>query len=290
VYTDMKQWTEIRRRVLVEGASKRSIQREYGLHWKTLEKILTHIEPPGYRISQGRRKRKLERFLPVIDEILRADTTAPRKQRHTAKRIFDRMRAEHGYTGGITVVKEAVRAWRRTHAEVFIPLRHPPGEAQVDFGRATVGVAGESVTVAMFVMTLPYSDGIFCCVFPRECTEAFQEGHVRAFTFFGVHDRLGHASKKLSPVQQGPGRHTQGSQSTVSQPQPLRQSRGPVIAARLPTTASGRPSFVSEERVGCMGQDWDSQVCQICAKGNRVRGVPVPYAGRAKTAQVVFTQ
>src|SRR6185312_4241624 len=103
----------------------------------------------------------------------------------TARRLFERLRDEHGYAGGKTVVKVAVRAWRRSHTEVFVPLAHPPGEAQVDFGEAQVVLDGRPTKVAVFVLTLPYSDAIYCQVFPRECTEAFLEGHVRAFAFLG---------------------------------------------------------------------------------------------------------
>jgi transposase len=181
----MQLWTEIRRRVLAGGLSKRQACRDYGLHWHTLTKILAHSEPPGYRQAQQRPKRKLERFLPVIHEILKQDRGAPRKQRHTAQRIFDRLRAEHGYDGGYTIVKDAVRLWRNRHAEVYMPLVHRPGEAQVDFGYAQVILAGEEVKVAVFVMTLMYSDAVFCCVFPRECSETFLDGHRRAFEFFG---------------------------------------------------------------------------------------------------------
>src|SRR5512142_2133604 len=181
----MEKWAEIRRRVLVDGLSRRAACREYGIHWKTLRKILTHAEPPGYRRTLPKRPSILEPLLPVIHQILRADRTAPRKQRHTAVRIYRRLRDEHGYRGGLTVVKGAVRAWRRSHAEVFVPLAHPPGEAQVDFGEAEVTLDGQATKVAVFVMTPPYSDAIFVCAFPRECTEAFLEGHVRAFDFFG---------------------------------------------------------------------------------------------------------
>ena len=181
----MQLWTEVRRRVLAEGLSKRQACREYGLHWHTLTKILVHSEPPGYRQARPRPKRKLEPLLPIINEILKQDQHAPRKQRHTAKRIFDRLRTEHGYDGGYTIVKDAVRAWRNQHAEVYMPLVHPPGEAQVDFGHAHVILGGEEVQVAVFVMTLMYSDAVFCCVFPRECSETFLEGHRRAFEFFG---------------------------------------------------------------------------------------------------------
>jgi len=195
----MQLWTEIRRRVLAEGLSKRQACREYDLHWHTLTKILGHTEPPGYRQARPRVKRKLEPFLPVIHEILKQDQQAPRKQRHTAQRIFDRLRAEHGYDGGYTMVKDAVRAWRNQHAEVYMPLIHSPGEAQVDFGHAHVILDGEEVKVAVFVMTLMYSDAVFCCVFPRECSETFLEGHRRAFEFFGgVPTRISYDNTKTA--------------------------------------------------------------------------------------------
>ena len=178
MFTDMEKWSEIRRRVLVDGLGKRAACREYDIHWDTLQKILDHPEPPGYRRKAPRPRPKLEAFLPVIHQILEDDKKAPRKQRHTARRIFERLRDEHGYTGGLTAVKDAVREWRREHTEVFVPLAHPPGEAQVDFGEAEVTLDGQPTKVTLFVMTLPYSDAIFCRAFPRECTEAFLEGHV----------------------------------------------------------------------------------------------------------------
>ena len=88
---DMELWTEVRRRVLTVELGKRAACQEYKLHWQTLEKILKHTEPPGYRRTKARPRPKMERFLPIIVEILEADRRAPRKQRHTAKRIFDRL-------------------------------------------------------------------------------------------------------------------------------------------------------------------------------------------------------
>jgi transposase len=199
VLTDMDKWTEIRRRALVDGQSMRQLQREFRLHWKTLRKILDHPEPPGYRRERPRPRPKLGPFLPVLHQILADDGKAPKKQRHTAKRVFERLRDEHGYQGGLTAVKDAVRDWRRGHAEVFVPLAHPPGEAQVDFGEAEVTLDGRATKVALFVMTLPYSDAIFVCASPRECTEAFLEGHVRAFEFFGgVPRRISYDNLKIA--------------------------------------------------------------------------------------------
>ena len=195
----MEQWTEVRRRVLTGELSKRAACREYQLSWHTLAKMLAHDEPPGYQQKQPRKKPKLEPFLPIIHEILEADKQAPKKQRHTATRIFQRLKDERGYEGGYTSVRRAVQEWRRTTQEVFLPLSHPPGQSQVDFGYAYVDLAGERQQVALFVMTLPYSDALYIQAFPRECTESFQEGHKRAFEFFGgVPTRISYDNSKIA--------------------------------------------------------------------------------------------
>ena len=185
MYADMEQWTEIRRRVLVEGMSKRQACQHFQINWKTLRKMLTHEEPPGYQRAKPPGRPLTAPVLPVIRQILDDDTKAPKKQRHTAKRIWERLKAEHDFQGGYTSVKDAVRELKVGRKEVFLPLSHPPGEAQVDFGFAKVLLAGVETDVAVFVMSLPYSDAVYCQVFPRECTETFQEGHARAFAFFG---------------------------------------------------------------------------------------------------------
>ena len=188
MYRNMEQWSEIRRRVLVDGVSRRQILRETGMHWLTLKKVLEHSEPPGYRQGRRRRKTKLGDHLGRIGQILKDDQAMPRKQRHTAKRIWERLR-EEGFTGGYTVVKDAVRELTQKNQEVFVPLVHRPGEAQVDFGHALAKVDGRLRKVAFFVMALPYSDASFVMAFERECTETFWEGHVRAFEFFGGEPR-----------------------------------------------------------------------------------------------------
>lgn len=135
----------------------------------------------------------------MIHEILESDKKVHRKQRHTAQRIFERLRDEHGYDGGVTIVKDAVREWRTSHREVFLPLSHPPGEAQVDYGFADIVLNGETIKVALFAMTLPYSDAIFIQAFHRECTESFLEGHKRAFDFFGgVPQRISYDNTKVA--------------------------------------------------------------------------------------------
>jgi len=199
VYADMEQWAEVRRRVLVDGLSKRKACQQFGINWKTLQKMLTYPEPPGYRRAKPPRRPTIEPVLPIIRQILDDDAAAPPKQRHTAKRIWDRLRAELGFTGGYTAVKDAVRELKVGRKEVFLPLSHPPGEAQVDFGFAEVVLTGVPTKVAVFVLSLPYSGAVYCQVFPRECTETFQEGHARAFQFFGgVPKRIAYDNTKTA--------------------------------------------------------------------------------------------
>lgn len=205
--TDMEFWKEVRRQVLTNELSQRAACEKYKLGWHTLKKILAHSEPLGYRQSRPRPKRKLEPFLPIIQQILIEDQQAPKKQRHTAERIFQRLRVEHGFQGGRTVVKDAVRSWKQSHQEVYLPLSHPPGEAQVDFGEATIELNGVQTKVALFVMTLPYSGAIFIQAFPRECTETFLEGHRRAFEFFGgVPRRISYDNSAIAVIEVLQGR------------------------------------------------------------------------------------
>jgi len=184
VYTGMEWWKQIRLEVLRGETSKREILRREQIHWKTLQKILSYSEPPGYQMNTDRPKLKIGPYLERIEEIIKKDKSIQKKQRHTAKRIYERI-LEEGYQGKYTQVKEAVREIKRIKKEVFMPLIHRPGEAQVDFGYALVKVSGILRKIAFFVMVLPYSDSFFVMCFERECTESYYEGHVRAFEFFG---------------------------------------------------------------------------------------------------------
>lgn len=129
MFTDMEKWIEIRRRVLSGELSKRAACVEYDIHWETLKKILAHSEPPGYRKTSPRPS-KLDPLLPVIYEILTSDLKVHRKQRHTGRRIFERLREKHGYDGRITIVRDAICEWKQRQREVFLPLSHPLGEAR----------------------------------------------------------------------------------------------------------------------------------------------------------------
>jgi hypothetical protein len=83
------------------------------------------------------------------------------------------------------VVKDYVRLSRARGRETFVPLAHPPGHAQVDFGEAIGVIGGVRQKIHFFCMDLPQSDACFVKAYPRETTEAFLDGHVSAFAFFG---------------------------------------------------------------------------------------------------------
>jgi transposase len=195
----MHQWSDIRRRVLAGELSLRQAAAEYDLNFRTVKKILAQPEPPPFRHPASRTKPILGPFLPLIHDILDDDQHAPPKQRHTARRIYERLCDEHDYQGCASIVRAAVAAYKQSQAEVFVPLLHPPGEAQCDFGHAEVVVAGVRHKAALFVLTLPFSNARFGCLFPRECTEAFHAGHARACAFFGgVPSRISYDNSKLA--------------------------------------------------------------------------------------------
>ena len=180
----MDQWIELRRKIRNKGVPLRQISRETGLHRKTLRKIRDNSQPPGYRRAKSTCRPKIGPYFDRIKAIIEADKPAPRKQRHTAIKIWQILRRE-GFAGSYTIVKDAVRQIKETSKEVFMPLSQKPGEAQVDFGHAVVKFNGLLKKVVFFVMSLVHSDAMFVMAFPRECTEAFLEAHVRAFDFFG---------------------------------------------------------------------------------------------------------
>ncbi len=178
-------YAAVRRFVFIDGNSRREAARVFGLSRETVLKMCRFSLPPGYTRTKPVAKPKLGPLLLVIDAILEADRTAPVKQRHTAKRIFERLRDEHGFDGGYTVVKDHVRLCRAQGRETFVPLAHPPGHAQVDFGEAVGVIGGVRQKMHFLCMDLPQSDACFVKAFPRETTEAFLDGHVSAFAFFG---------------------------------------------------------------------------------------------------------
>lgn len=195
-------YAAVRQFVLVKGNSQREAARVFGVSRDTVAKMCAYSAPPGYRRKKPPVRPKLDPFIAIIDAILKSDQQAPKKQRHTAKRIFERLRDEYGFKGGITIVRDYVREARQRTAEKFVPLHHSPGHAQVDFGEAIGVIGGVERKLHVFFMSLPYSDAFFIKAYPAETTEAFLDGHVSAFAFFGgVPQTILYDNTKLAVVK-----------------------------------------------------------------------------------------
>jgi transposase len=168
-----------------DGMSERAAARHFGISRESVKKILSFSVPPGYRRRAEIKRPKLDGFTEIIDQWLREDLGQRAKQRHTAKRVFERLRDEHGFIGGYTIVKDYIREHRRREREMFVPLHHPPGHAQADFGEATVVIGGVEQTAHFFALDLPHSDACYIRAYPAAIAEAWVDGHVHAFAFFG---------------------------------------------------------------------------------------------------------
>ena len=181
----MEIYLRVRRAHYQDGLSGREIARQFGISRDSVHKMLTYSEPPGYRRTAPIHRPKLDPFTEQIDQWLLDDKSAHRKQRHTAKRVFDRLKDECGFTGGYTIVKDYIREQKRGGQEMFVPLSHRPGHAQADFGEARAIIAGVEQKVFFFALDLPHSDGSYIRAYHRANTEAWLDGHVHAFAFFG---------------------------------------------------------------------------------------------------------
>jgi transposase len=181
---------QIRRDREREGLSIRALAERHGVHRRAVRQALAAPLPPPRKRPERRPAPKLGPYRPLIDEWLKADREAPRKQRHTARRVWERLREEHGVEVSERQVRRYVRARRRELGEpveeVFVPQVHEPGiEAEVDWGEAIVEIAGQRRQVCLFLMRACYSGASFVIAFERETQQAFLEAHVEAFRFFG---------------------------------------------------------------------------------------------------------
>lgn len=188
--TRVELFEAIRRDARVEHLSIRELADRHQVHRRTVRQALESALPPERKTYPARRCPAIEPWVLVIDAWLIADQEVPRKQRHTARRVWQRLVAEHGATcAEITVSRYVGR--RRVELgvvdiEVCIPQTHPAGaEAEVDFGEFYSWVAGQWVKCWMFVMRMSHSGRAFHAAFGTQAQEAFLEGHVLAFAHFG---------------------------------------------------------------------------------------------------------
>ena len=186
----------IRRAHQIEKMSIRELARTYHHSRRKIREILAQPEPKAYQRSAL--PSVVDTFKLVIDEILRADEAVPRKQRHTAAKIFRRLRDEHAYVGGYDRIRLYIAANGRTHRETFIPLDHDPGQRlECDFGHIHVDFPAGRRLVPVLIMTWAYSNCPFAIALPTERTEAILHGMVEGFAFFGrVHMKSGGTIQK----------------------------------------------------------------------------------------------
>ena len=182
----MDLYLKVRRAHFEEGLSGRQVARDFGISRDSVAKMLAYSEPPGYRRTAPIKRPKLDPYTDQIDQWLAEDKIRPRKQRHTAKRIFERLCDECEFDGGYTIVKDYVRSSKRGSREMFVPLSHPPGHGQADFGEALVVIGGAEQKAHLFAFDLPHSDACYIRAYPAANTEAWLDGHVHAFAFFGA--------------------------------------------------------------------------------------------------------
>ncbi|HXG90162.1 IS21 family transposase [Plantibacter sp. RU18] len=214
----MELFARIRRDARVEELSIRELSRRHGVARETVRTALAQAEPSPRKVPV-RVAAKLEMFKPAIDAMLLQDTTAPRKQRHTARRVLARLADEHGAVElSYSTVRDYVRRRRPEidaqvgrHLEVFVPQEHAPGaEAEVDFGEVWVVLAGVKTKCHMFAFRLSHSGKAVHRIYSTQGQEAFLEGHIEAFeTIGGIpsrHIRYDNLTAAVTTVIYGKGR------------------------------------------------------------------------------------
>lgn len=208
--TRVEQFEQIRRDYAREGLSIRELARRHGVHRRAVRQALRSAVPPPKRPPRCRPAPRLGPFKAVIDEWLAADQEAPRKQRHTARRVWQRLTEEHGADVSERQVDRYVAARRRELGEVeaYVPLVSDAGvEAEVDWGQARVIMRGEAVDVHLFLLRACHSGASFVIAFEAETQQAFLEGHVAALEFFGgVFDLIRYDNLKAAVAQVMKGR------------------------------------------------------------------------------------
>lgn len=204
---------EIRRDRRRDGLSIRELAERHGVHRRTVRQALTSAEPPPRKQYPSRSRPAIGPFADIVDGWLLADREVARKQRHTARRVWQRLVTEHGaQCSEVTVSRYVAR--RRIELglstiEVSVPQSHDPGaEAEVDFGEFWTRIGGELVKCWMFVMRLSCSGRAFHVAFTTQGQEAFLQGHVLAFAHFtGVPGRIRYDNLKPAVIKVLKGRN-----------------------------------------------------------------------------------
>lgn len=169
-----------------DGMSIRQIARRFNHSRRKVRQVLVESEPRPYTLREDRAAPRLGPYKAWIEQILAEDEQAPRKQQHTAAKLYRRLRDEHGYAGGYDQVRRYVGRIVRDRRETFIPLTHPPGRRlEADFGHIHVDFPDGRRLVSVLLLTWSHSGYRFAVALPNERTEAILAGMVEGFAFFG---------------------------------------------------------------------------------------------------------
>jgi transposase len=191
----MNDFDLIRRMVLIDGLSRREVARRTGLSRDSVAKALQQAEPAPYTLTKPKARPVMDAVKPLLQAWLEQDRTAPRKQRHTAVRMFERLRDEYGFTGSRRSVSDLVRELRNAarRPEVFCPIEHRPGqEVQIDWGEAQIVLRGRSAKVMVFCARCAFSKATFVRAYLRDDMISFLDAHVWLF------DQLGGVPARLA--------------------------------------------------------------------------------------------
>ena len=279
----METITKIRRLRLVKGQSISAIARDLNLSRNTVKKYLNTTDLPSYQ-RQRQPRPQLGQWQQRLSDWLTADHHLPKRQRRTARRLFECLQAE-GYTGAYDSVQRFVRDWKNSDGprpqQAFVPLAFAPGDAcQFDWSLEHVVLGGVSQAIKLAHFRLAYSRQMFLVAYPRETREMVLDAHVRAFDFFGgvpqrmVYDNLktvvdsvlsGKARQfnrhflalanhyLFEPVSCTPAAGREKGQVSVKTEPPLaailHAARPPCARAMAATTANPRP--LPPERAPC---------------------------------------
>ena len=172
----------------LQGTSQRQIAASLQISRNTVKKYWDGDSVPWERKNYSREASVLtENVVAFVRRCLEEDTHSPKKQHHTAKRIYDRLVDELGFTGGETTVRRLVSQLReKPQQEAFVPLSFPPGDAmQIDWGEATVYLSGVKTAVNLFCARLCYSGAPLVLAYRRQNEESFLDALVQVFQYFG---------------------------------------------------------------------------------------------------------
>jgi len=164
-----------------KGLSISEIQKTLGINWRTAKKYADEDQFPGEKQTKKTGMMYEEKWGEIVSGWLFEDRRLKRKLRRNKKQIFEELKA-HGFPGSYRTVCYFIDDWRHGHSTEDSPdkgyerLEHPPGEAQVDFGRMETVQDGEFVDVHTLVMSFPYSNAAVAVPLPGENQECFLHG------------------------------------------------------------------------------------------------------------------